>query len=153
MQTPTRFYKHIIAITESQCIEIQESEKQNSAAKIEERIILLEDTNISTRRAYAIALHEIGHIVSSSQQDLTKDEECSLATSRMVQQRELIPDTYLQNEVDAWKWARANAVQWSEVMEERAQACLHSYATVTRWETIPNVAVMLLAPGVYRVGV
>jgi hypothetical protein len=60
---------------------------------------------IESPTAYAIALHEIGHILGRHQ----------YSRSPAVRERW------------AWRWARANALQWTPAMEVHKQICLVSY--------------------------
>ena len=60
---------------------------------------------IRSPRAYATALHEIGHILGRYQ----------MRFSGMVSERW------------AWQWARRNALQWTPAMEQHAERCLKSY--------------------------
>jgi hypothetical protein len=60
---------------------------------------------IKSEKAYASALHEIGHI----------------RTGRF--------DNTLTEERQAWKWARANAIVWTPTMQGEADRCLGNYAT------------------------
>lgn len=53
---------------------------------------------------YAVALHEIGHILGRS------------------------PARRLDREASAWQWARENALEWTPRMEAKMQSCLDSYA-------------------------
>jgi hypothetical protein len=58
---------------------------------------------VKTAVTYAIALHEIGHVVG---------EQKGLRIDR---------------EVQAWEWAEANAVEWTEPMIVRAAKSIGSY--------------------------
>jgi hypothetical protein len=58
---------------------------------------------IKSEAAYAVALHEIGHL----RQGLCEDE--------------------LLNERRAWDWARDNALIWTPTMERAAEYCMRSY--------------------------
>jgi hypothetical protein len=61
---------------------------------------------IKTAISYALALHEIGHILGKN------------------------PSTRLGREAAAWQWALDNAILWTPVMEAKMQRCLASY---DRW--------------------
>jgi len=56
---------------------------------------------------YAIALHEIGHILGKRQSGNRIDKE-----------------------VGAWEWAKTNAIEWTPVMTKTMTRCLSSYL---RW--------------------
>jgi hypothetical protein len=60
---------------------------------------------IKSEKAYASALHEIGHI----------------RTGRF--------DDALTEERQAWEWARANALVWTPTMQREADSCMGSYVT------------------------
>lgn len=55
---------------------------------------------------YAVALHEIGHIAIGNR---------SRAIGRLAE------------EAEAWEWARSNALEWTDRMSEKAEACVTSY--------------------------
>jgi hypothetical protein len=60
---------------------------------------------IKGERTYALALHEIGHILGDGQDS---------------------PDV-MTREREAWQWARANALKWTPKMERHAARCLLAY--------------------------
>lgn len=62
---------------------------------------------VKGQKSYAIALHEIGHILGPRQ------------TSHR-----------LEKEVGAWEWAKAHAMAWTDAMDDRMQTFLLSYL---RW--------------------
>ena len=53
---------------------------------------------------YAVALHEIGHILGPRQSG-----------------------TRLDKEVGAWEWAEQHALEWTAAMSEKRAICLRSY--------------------------
>lgn len=59
---------------------------------------------MKSRVSYAIALHEIGHILGPWQNGTT-----------------------LEREAGAWKWARENALVWSKVMDRTMHKGMRSY--------------------------
>ena len=61
---------------------------------------------VRSARAYAVALHEIGHLLGRAQQA-----------------------SAIQREVAAWLWARKHALVWSNSMAELARRSLNSYST------------------------
>lgn len=67
---------------------------------------------------YAVALHEIGHILGRS------------------------PARRLDREAAAWTWARANAIEWTPTMEAKMKSSLDSYAKwfSRKWRRGINVA-------------
>ncbi len=60
---------------------------------------------------YAVALHEIGHILGRS------------------------PTRRLDREAAAWMWARQHAIQWTPAMDSKMKSCLDSYAKkfIRKW--------------------
>jgi len=77
----------------------------------------IETPEIKGRLSYAIALHEIGHLLGPYQRPRYK---C------------------LMNEIGAWKWARRNALIWSPGMERLAQGLVAWYASVDSQHGITN---------------
>lgn len=61
---------------------------------------------IKSAVTYALALHELGHLLGRK------------------------PSTRLEKEVAAWKWARVQALVWTDPMHRKMQRCLLSYR---RW--------------------
>jgi len=57
---------------------------------------------------YAVALHEIGHILGDQ------------------------PKTRIDREVAAWQWARAYAIEWTPVMQAAAVKRLNNYIAWSR---------------------
>lgn len=79
---------------------------------------------------YAIALHEIGHVVDFNQEAL-------LAQDKLAQRlcdREMLSKGYMRNEIRAWIWAKEDALLWTRAMENERQNALLSYATVDEWK-------------------
>lgn len=62
---------------------------------------------VKTAITYAVALHEIGHILGPRQSG-----------------------TRLDKEVGAWEWAQANALEWTDAMEKTRSRLLQTYV---RW--------------------
>ena len=58
---------------------------------------------IKSAVTYAVALHELGHIIGH-QSGLRIDREAQ-----------------------AWRWAEANAIEWTETMMRKAAKCIASY--------------------------
>jgi hypothetical protein len=59
---------------------------------------------IKSERAYASALHEIGHIRNGRDDELTEERK-------------------------AWEWARRNALVWTPTMQREADSCMRTYTT------------------------
>lgn len=62
---------------------------------------------IKTAITYAVAMHELGHILGPRQSGVRLDQE-----------------------VGAWEWAHDNALEWTDAMEGTMQRSLRSYL---RW--------------------
>jgi hypothetical protein len=60
---------------------------------------------VTSARRYAVALHEIGHILGKHQ----------------------VSEVILVRERWAWDWARRNAIQWTPAMQRHADWCLEYY--------------------------
>jgi hypothetical protein len=59
---------------------------------------------VKTAKTYAVALHEIGHILGPRQSS-----------------------TRLDQEVGAWEWAERNALEWTPAMSATRARCLNAY--------------------------
>lgn len=99
-------YKHILDLTEENEIKVLWSKSYNGRAYRKTRTIKIPD--VKTHITYAIALHEIGHIVGKQ-------------TGNRV-----------NREAQAWLWARENALEWTPVMGEKAVRCIQSYLDWSR---------------------
>lgn len=75
------------------------------------KLTVVRTCKISTRKSYAIAMHEIGHAVGPLQ-DVPRHEFFSV----------------MYSEYGAWQWARENVIWWDTEMELEAQRCLRTYA-------------------------
>lgn len=98
------FTAHINSLAETHgvAIEISSSGRGRAWRKIKKIRI----REIKTAITYAVALHELGHIVG--------------------------PQTgnRLNREWQSWEWAMANALTWNDTMTSKMQRCLASYL---RW--------------------
>lgn len=79
--------------------------KDNTAGRAWRKIKKVRLSPIKTDITYAIALHEIGHIAGKQ------------GKHRM------------DKEVNAWIWAKENALHWTITMQKKANNCLTSYIT------------------------
>lgn len=61
---------------------------------------------VKTGITYAVALHEVGHIVGKRGKFRLEEEQF------------------------AWEWAKANALEWTDVTQKKMDKCLDSYE---RW--------------------
>ena len=100
--TAGKMRAHIVQLCKAGGIDINFA--REAAASYELREIWIRP--VRSDRAYAVALHEIGHILGHHQ------------LSRVV----------LVRERHAWDWARRNAIRWTLTMQRYARRCLRSYA-------------------------
>lgn len=89
---------------------------------------------LRTLSAYAVALHELGHLLGDQQEQTWEERAQDAAAQHGGEGRHAFSRCYLQNELNAWVWARANAQVWTADMEAEQQRCLSSYASKTRWQ-------------------
>ena len=97
--------KHVQQIADENQIVIHRSLKRlnrSYSIRVSEKIYI---TPIKSVLSYAVALHELGHVLGSHQ------------SSRRV----------LVRERAAWRWAKRNALLWSPWMQERAEASIQWY--------------------------
>ena len=87
---------------------------------------------VTSDTAYAVALHEIGHLVSSGQAGTLGSD----ALAWQLGQAARLSDRYLRDELDAWFWAREHALCWTRAMAKQVQRSLRSYGTPRRWELL-----------------
>lgn len=79
-------------------------ESHSSGGRAFRRKRLIKIRPVKSDITYAVALHEIGHILGPRQSG-----------------------TRLDKEVGAWEWAQANAINWTAAMSKKRAACLQSY--------------------------
>lgn len=92
---------HIARICKIEDIEVS-SHSRGGRAYRRKRLIKIRP--VKTAITYAIALHEIGHILGPRQSG-----------------------TRLDKEVGAWEWAEQHAVEWTDAMTAVRSKCLRSY--------------------------
>jgi hypothetical protein len=92
---------HIAKICRLESIAVESHSRGGRAYRRSRRIKI---RPVKTAITYAIALHEIGHILGPRQSG-----------------------TRLDKEVGAWEWAEANALEWTEAMTAKRTECLRSY--------------------------
>jgi hypothetical protein len=98
-----RLQKHIANICLREGIKVEYRTNGGRAWRRTKRISIAPVKSFVT---YAVALHEIGHVLGRH------------------------PARKLDREAAAWEWARANALEWNERMEATMKDRLDSYA---RW--------------------
>jgi hypothetical protein len=99
--TVAQMRSHIQQLCEANRIEINYDRHASASYRLREIWIRA----VRSPRAYAVALHEIGHILGRYQ----------------------LSDATLVRERHAWRWARRNALQWTPAMRRHADWCLDRY--------------------------
>ena len=94
--------------------------------------IALHHVPVRSDAGYAVALHEIGHLVSADQAGPVEADALALTLGRA----QMLSDCYLRDELDAWFWARVHALCWTRTMAKEAQRSLRSYASPRRWRRL-----------------
>jgi hypothetical protein len=103
-----QMYRHAKLLREQHMIEIHVNPLQGYTARAYRATnSIYLNWPVVTEKAYAVFLHELGHLVSPSQ-------------SWMAWAR-------LQDEIDAWSWAMQNARFWTPRMTVFMQHSLRSY--------------------------
>ena len=115
--TVAQMRSHVRQLCEANRIAINYD--RHASASYREREIWIRAVRSS--RAYAVALHEIGHILGRYQ----------LSRATLVRERH------------AWDWARRNGLRWTPEMRRHADRCLEHYA---RQESIPQHKATLGGP-------
>lgn len=98
-----RYKKHIEAICKNNNITIEISPSSRGRAWTNTRVIKIPE--VKTSITYALALHEIGHILG------------------------VRSGKRLEKEVQAWEWAMKNAIEWTQPMNQAMERRLGSYLT------------------------
>lgn len=94
---------HIARICKIEDIAIESHSSGGRAYRRSRRIKI---RPVKTAITYAVALHEIGHILGP---------------------RQTGKNTRLDKEVGAWEWAEKHAMEWTPAMAEKRAKCLQSY--------------------------
>jgi hypothetical protein len=92
---------HIARICKIEDIEVSAHSRGGRAWRKTRRIAI---RPVKSAVTYAIALHEIGHILGGRQSGSRLDKE-----------------------VGAWEWAQANAIEWTDAMDATMRKALRSY--------------------------
>lgn len=98
---PMDYAAHIARICKIEDIEVSRHSRGGRACRRQRRIKI---RPVKSAITYAIALHEIGHILGPRQSG-----------------------TCLDREAGAWEWAQANAIEWTTTMNATMAKCLSSY--------------------------
>jgi CRISPR/Cas system-associated endonuclease Cas3-HD len=94
---------HIARICKIEDIAVESHSSGGRAYRQSRRIKIRQ---VKTAITYAVALHEIGHILGP---------------------RQTGKNTRLDKEVGAWEWAEQHALEWTEAMSAKRAKCLQSY--------------------------
>ena len=94
--------------------------------------IALPDWPVRSDVSYAVALHELGHVLSPTQ----RQHQASDSLAVRLGDRRMFSDAYLLNELDAWHWARGHALHWTKTMGKEEHRCLRTYAGRVRWDAL-----------------
>ncbi len=94
--------------------------------------IALHHVQVRSDAGYAVALHEVGHLVSPGQAGPVESDALALTLGRA----RMLSDCYLGDELDAWFWARVHALCWTTAMAKQAQRCVRSYGPPRRWRRL-----------------
>ncbi len=92
---------HIISLLLQHTIAVTWKDGTSGRAWVKTRRVRLRP--VKTQKTYAVALHEIGHIVGDQ------------------------PKARLDREAAAWEWAMRNALKWTRITHATMQRCLQSY--------------------------
>jgi hypothetical protein len=95
------YQQHIDSLASEHGVEVAYS--SNASGRAWRRTRRVRTPEIKSAVTYALALHEFGHVVGY--------------------QRGLRIDL----EAQAWRWAEANAIEWTEPMIRKAGRCIASY--------------------------
>lgn len=116
--------EHITSLGAQHGIVVQE--KQGTSGRAFERTRMIRITPVKGVVSYAIALHELGHLIADG------------ASGRKHKR--------LDKEMRAWQWARANGLVWTDRMDDTMQKCLQSYlrrALRHHWPIPPRIYQMI----------
>jgi len=99
--TPKEMAEHIDRLTKDNGITVKASTRNGRAWRRQKKIAT---PPVKSGTTYALALHEIGHILGKRQSGRR-----------------------LESEIGAWQWAIDNAETWSPAMTKKVSRCLNSY--------------------------
>lgn len=101
--TAAQMAAHVAELADAAGVEVR-SHSSGGRAYRRKRSIMIRPVRSAV--TYAVALHELGHVLGQN------------------------GGTRLDREVQAWTWARSNAATWDDRMENKRGASLRSYV---RW--------------------
>ena len=104
--------RHFLKLCADEEVDVQWCDTPSKALALSGELEFIRAPRISSEIAYAVAMHELGHIKSRE-----------LSSDQIVRERA------------AWDWARSNALMWTAHMEGYAAASLQSYDAQRRRST------------------
>jgi hypothetical protein len=105
--------RHFLKLCADEEADVQWCDSASKALALSGELEFIRAPRIQSETAYAVAMHELGHIKSSNE------------FSNQV-----------ERERAAWDWARRNALMWTPRMEGYAAASLQWYEGQRRRETL-----------------
>lgn len=99
--TADQYAAHVARICKIEDISVDSHSSGGRAYRRQRRVKI---RPVKSDITYAVAMHELGHILSSGQRG-----------------------TRLDKEADAWMWAKAHALEWTPAMQAKMRDCLKSY--------------------------
>ena len=124
----SRAAAHVAQIADQHGIEIS---GHSSGGRAWRRLRKIKIRPIKSAVTYAIALHELGHVLGEQR------------GRRRV-----------EKEVQAWEWAEANALFWTKIMSEKKRKCLRSYIAWAerKQERLGSIGLRFIEPNsaIYR---
>lgn len=99
--TVAELHQHILELCLKHGVTVQWRTSNRGTAYRKERRVSI--PLVRSARTYALALHELGHVLGQQ-------------SGRRLDQ-----------EVQAWQWAKANALVWTFDMQDKLRSCLLSY--------------------------
>lgn len=122
MHDVNRYRNHLYQLTQTHDIRVMEAlgapPEMNEAHPKLRRIVVAE---INNDTSYALALHEMGHVVSPD------GHGKSHGLCRKCCQDPMYMYDLLTEEFAAWAWAREQAIEWTVGMEQTEKYCIMSY--------------------------
>jgi hypothetical protein len=109
-----RLRRHVTEICDLQEIEIEWQEKHDGRS-LGPQMRIIQVRPIKSAVTYAVALHEIGHVLGTHQGS----------------RRKAVRERW------AWRWAKRNALVWTPKMERTMRDCIEWYEA-TKWPPEPT---------------
>ena len=104
--------RHFLKLCADEEADVQWCDSPSKALALSGELEFIRAPRIKSETAYAVAMHELGHIKRSNEFS-----------------------NQIERERAAWDWARSNALMWTARMEGHAAASLQSYEARLRRAT------------------